>query len=505
MPRSVRSAQTAEAELQEFQGTMDTKLVANDIRMDSMEASIGDLQKGQTIMQQGFTELKLELASFMAHINAKLEPPPRGNLEKGESSHRNHHIEFHNNHNLPPPEYPPRDNNLPRFPRLDFPKFDGINPRGWVRKCEQYFEFCPIHEDYKVSYASVHFDAQAECWYAAYIKPLGRVRWEQFTKDLYARFSLTNGVSVMGSFNRLVQTGSIEEYFNQFEEMRAQVVQEFAYLDETYFCMSFIGGLKPEIRSRVEQFELLQMSTWWLEDVLLAVMSEIVCDDDDGGRRLAGRWVSALMAEPPDSLFDMSQTSLEMVSLNVFCDINNKVHERIWILDILTSLLILKGPRHQVVCTLGVNMESKHKALVQLQDISFNHPEDHYLVLHASNITIMSASCMVKGIYLLDELVNQGVEMEGWAAMYGCRKPVIAASLWFGERDFAASQRQVEVCRLECVFVGVPDLSELGGALGGNKEAAVRGFVLREKWGEKESDGAMKQWCMSCVLKWVQQ
>ncbi|KAK2985943.1 hypothetical protein RJ640_001571 [Escallonia rubra] len=260
MPRSARSVQTAEAELQEFQGTMDTKLVANDIRMDSMEASIGDLQRGQTILQQGFTELKLELASFMAHINAKLEPPPRVNLEKGESSHNNQHIEYNNNLNPPPPEYPHRDNNLPRFPRLEFPKFDGMNPRGWVRKCEQYFEFCPIHEDYKVSYASVHFDAQAECWYAAYIKPLGRVRWEQFTKDMYARFSLTNGISVMGSFNRLVQTGSIGEYFNQFEEMRAQVVQEFDYLDETYFCMSFIGGLKPEIRSRVEQFEVDTLS-----------------------------------------------------------------------------------------------------------------------------------------------------------------------------------------------------------------------------------------------------
>ncbi|KAK2970567.1 hypothetical protein RJ640_020569 [Escallonia rubra] len=254
MPRSVRGTQTAEAELQEFQGTMDTKLAANDIRMDSMEATIGDLQREQTAMLQGFTELKLELASFMTQINAKLGSPPRINLEKGESSHKNHRIEYTNTHNFPPPECPTENHNLPKFPKLTFPRFEGINPRGWVRKCEQYFEFCPIHEDYKVSYASVHFDAQAECWYAAYIKPLGRVRWGQFVKDLYARFSLSNGISVMGDFNRLVQVGSVDEYFNNFEVMRAQVVQEFDYLDEDYFCMSFIGGLKPEIRSRVEQF-----------------------------------------------------------------------------------------------------------------------------------------------------------------------------------------------------------------------------------------------------------
>ncbi|KAK2968998.1 hypothetical protein RJ640_007863 [Escallonia rubra] len=115
-------------------------------------------------------------------------------------------------------------------------------------------------QDYKVSYASVHFDAQAECWYAAYIKPLGRVRWEQFVKDMYARFSLTNGISVMGDFNKLIQVGSVDEYFNNFEAMRAHVVQEFDYLDENYFCMSFIGGLKHEIRSRVEQFEVDTLS-----------------------------------------------------------------------------------------------------------------------------------------------------------------------------------------------------------------------------------------------------
>ncbi|KAK2989789.1 hypothetical protein RJ640_022560 [Escallonia rubra] len=260
MPQSVRGTQTAEAELQEFQGTMDTRLATNDIRMDSMEATIGDLQRGQTVLLQGFTELKLEIASFMAQINAKLEPPPRINLEKGDSSHQNHRMEYTNNHNIPPPECPPKDNSLPKFPKLTFPRFEGMNPKGWVRKCEQYFKFCPLHEDYKVSYASVHFDAQAECWYVAYIKPLGRVRWEPFVKDMYARFSLTNGISVMGDFNRLVQVGSVDEYFNNFEAMRAQVVQEFDYLDENYFCMSFVGGLKPEIRSRVEQFAVDTLS-----------------------------------------------------------------------------------------------------------------------------------------------------------------------------------------------------------------------------------------------------
>ncbi|KAK2985220.1 hypothetical protein RJ640_009323 [Escallonia rubra] len=62
-------------------------------------------------------------------------------------------------------------------------RFTGENPRGWVRKSEQYFEFFPIHDNYKVSYAFVHFDAHAECWFAASIKPLARLR-EKLDEEL---------------------------------------------------------------------------------------------------------------------------------------------------------------------------------------------------------------------------------------------------------------------------------------------------------------------------------
>ncbi|KAK2985713.1 hypothetical protein RJ640_002944, partial [Escallonia rubra] len=273
MPRSVKNNQPVEAEVQEIQEAMETRFTTNNIRMSSVEAMIGDLQRGHASLQERLTELKFELVSFIAKMDAKLEPLIRTSTEKGESSNRHARIE-HTHHQYTPPPPPVTFLNThtpPKFPKLAFPRFDGMNPRGWVRKCEQYFELCPIHEEYKVSYASVHFDAHAECWYAAYIKPLGRVGWEQFVRDLYVRFSLTNGISVMGDFNRLVQTGSVDDYFNRFESMRAQVVQKFDYLDEGYFCASFIGGLKPEIKSRVEQFEANSL----LKAILIARREEV--------------------------------------------------------------------------------------------------------------------------------------------------------------------------------------------------------------------------------------
>ncbi|KAK2978856.1 hypothetical protein RJ640_010426 [Escallonia rubra] len=226
----------------EFYEAMEKRLAAYDVHMASVEATMGDLQRSNSALHQSFSDLKLELANFMTQMNARTEPNHKTSPERGELSHKHNRLEFRLQQNTPPPHtgnLPP-----PKLPKLSFPRFSGDDPRGWVRK------------DYKVPYTSVHFDAQAEYWYAAYIKPVENVDWNSFVTDLFARFSVVTRVSVLGEFNKLQQIGTVDDYFNRFETLRAQVVQEFDYLDESYFCMSFIGGLKPEIHSRVEQFEV---------------------------------------------------------------------------------------------------------------------------------------------------------------------------------------------------------------------------------------------------------
>ncbi|KAK2978493.1 hypothetical protein RJ640_003247 [Escallonia rubra] len=193
MPRSVKNNQLIEVEHQEVQEMMGTRLATYDVRMASVEANMGD-------MQRGFSDLKHELAKFMAQMNAQIEAQSKTTSERGDSSHRNNRSEYNHQQNTHPPF--------------------------------------------------------TEHWYAAFIKPIENVDWDSFVKDLYARFSVLTGVSVLGEFNKLQQIGKVDDYFNRFEALRAQVVQEFDYLDESYFCMSFIGGLRPEIDSRVEQFDV---------------------------------------------------------------------------------------------------------------------------------------------------------------------------------------------------------------------------------------------------------
>ncbi|KAK2980270.1 hypothetical protein RJ640_016948 [Escallonia rubra] len=262
MPRSLKSSQVETNLFSSAEG-WEQRLETYDLRFGSLDATLGDIQKN-------YSDLKLDLMSTVAQINTKLEAAlvtkPTGDGGGTSRGPQPGHPQFgspsHNQLGRPSTQLQTTTTGTAsmKTPKLNFPRFNGENPRGWVRKCEQYFDFCPIHEDFMVAYASVHFDEQVEYWYSTYIKPLGTVRWKQFVEDLYARFSNLSRDSVIGEFNQLKQVASVGEYYNYFEELRAQVVDEFDILDEGYFVKSFVGGLKPEIRSRVEQFEVTTLS-----------------------------------------------------------------------------------------------------------------------------------------------------------------------------------------------------------------------------------------------------
>jgi hypothetical protein len=40
---------------------------------------------------------------------------------------------------------------------MDFPRFDGVNPVGWIRQCEKFFQMAAAPEEYKVHLAQLYF------------------------------------------------------------------------------------------------------------------------------------------------------------------------------------------------------------------------------------------------------------------------------------------------------------------------------------------------------------
>ena len=139
-------------------------------------------------------------------------------------------------------------------PKIEFPHFDGTNPRGWVKKCSRYFALCKTPEQQKVDLASLYMSGKAESWYNGYILGRQNILWEDFVVDLCARFKDDLGSCVIEEFNKLKQTGTIDDYLEEFKELKSQMLIKNPTLPPDYFVASFVGGLDDNVKHFTRAF-----------------------------------------------------------------------------------------------------------------------------------------------------------------------------------------------------------------------------------------------------------
>lgn len=84
---------------------------------------------------------------------------------------------------------------------------------------------CKIPDYQQLDLASIHMSDRAESWFNSYIATRIFVEWDDFVLDVCARFKEDIGVNVVEEFNKLVQTGTIDDYLDAFENPRALMVQ----------------------------------------------------------------------------------------------------------------------------------------------------------------------------------------------------------------------------------------------------------------------------------------
>lgn len=135
---------------------------------------------------------------------------------------------------------------------VEFPRFSGEDPRGWVKKCQRFFNVNPVLEEEKVMLAALHLDGKADNWYMDYFEGRNHVGWGMFTEMVIERFSEEDGVDIVEIFNNLKQKGSAEEYRLIFEDLKTQVMQLDLNWTEEYIIRCFIGGLKENLKWTVK-------------------------------------------------------------------------------------------------------------------------------------------------------------------------------------------------------------------------------------------------------------
>ena len=137
-----------------------------------------------------------------------------------------------------------------RFSRLDFPRFNGENPTGWIYKAEQFFHYKKTEANEKVLLASFHLQDDALEWYQWFEQSQPNVQWEEFTQALCIRFGPSDYEDFDEALAKLQQTGTVREYQTQFERLAARVRQ----WPQRALVGSYVGGLKEEIRAEVKLF-----------------------------------------------------------------------------------------------------------------------------------------------------------------------------------------------------------------------------------------------------------
>jgi hypothetical protein len=79
---------------------------------------------------------------------------------------------------------------LGKLPKLNFPTFDGDNPKLWLSRCEDYFDMYRVEPSMWVKVADMQFEVSSAAarWALSVDRQLKRVGWVEFCAMLMDRF-----------------------------------------------------------------------------------------------------------------------------------------------------------------------------------------------------------------------------------------------------------------------------------------------------------------------------
>jgi len=90
-----------------------------------------------------------------------------------------------------------------RTVKLEFPRFKGENPSGWVYKAQQFFHLYNIPLNQRILLASYHMEEEALIWFQD-AKDVGQfTSWDAFIRALHIRFGISAYDNPMEALSKL--------------------------------------------------------------------------------------------------------------------------------------------------------------------------------------------------------------------------------------------------------------------------------------------------------------
>ncbi|CAO2168369.1 unnamed protein product [Urochloa humidicola] len=138
-----------------------------------------------------------------------------------------------------------------RLPKLNFPSFDGDNPKLWISRCQDCFELYDVEPNRWIMVATMHFSDAAGRWLQSVEKKLKSISWKEFCSMLLERFGRDQHEVLIRQLFHIRQIGTVKEYIDQFSELVDQLAAYDSRTDPMLFTLRFIDGLRNEIKSNV--------------------------------------------------------------------------------------------------------------------------------------------------------------------------------------------------------------------------------------------------------------
>lgn len=81
----------------------------------------------------------------------------------------------------------------------------------------------------------------ADIWYKTVKEEKRNLIWPEFTRLVCQRLNKGGYENVVGQFNKLVLKESVDDYINQFDELRNYVLLQEGFHRESYYIDNFIS------------------------------------------------------------------------------------------------------------------------------------------------------------------------------------------------------------------------------------------------------------------------
>jgi len=139
----------------------------------------------------------------------------------------------------------------PAMPDLPFPKFDGTNPKLWIRNCETFYDVYEVSPRLWIRYATMHLTGSAALWYQTFQTTVLAMNWDDFCATVCAKFDRDEHNHLLRHFFHIRQTHFVHEYIEQFCDLVHQLLAHDPTIAPVTLTNRFVDGLKKEIKSVV--------------------------------------------------------------------------------------------------------------------------------------------------------------------------------------------------------------------------------------------------------------